>query len=129
MFVKFTKDNGPVQPWELLPAAADHYVPGQALTVTGGKLTAVAEAMTTTPEYICQAKVEAADGQMIPVIRTASDIIFETTLSAATDGAVVGAKLEVTGGGLEVDGTAAGSFELVYVGGIAKGSVVRGRFL
>ena len=64
----------------------------------------------------------------MPVIRVADDVIYETQLSAAASSAAIGSKLEVSSGGLQVDATAAGSFEVVFLGGTAIGDTVRGRF-
>lgn len=128
MFYKYSSDHGQ-QPWELLPVAEGTYKAGQALTVTGGKLAALSTASKVTPGYICMADITAAEGEQVPVIRVQSSDIYETTLTAETATAAIGAKLEVSAGGLGVDGTAAGTFELVYAEGTAADSVVRGRFL
>lgn len=127
MFIPHSYDNA-LQPWEYLPAAAGTYQVGQTLTVTSGKLAAINSASTTTPPYICMAEVTAADGEAIPVIRVRNEIIFETTLSAASASAAIGTKLQVAAQGLEVNGAAAGTFEVVYIEGTAAGSIVRGRF-
>lgn len=129
MFVPHTTDQGHVQPWEYLPAAAGTYEPGQLLTVAGGKLAAISAARTTTPEYVCMAAVTAEPGDPVPVLRVNRGTIYETTLSAAAANAVTGTKLEISAGGLEADGTAAGTFEVVFIDGTAKGDTVRGRFL
>lgn len=127
MFIPHSYDNG-LQPWEYLPAAAGTYQVGQALTVTSGKLAAIKSASTTTPPYICMAEVTVADGEAIPVIRVRNEIIFETTLSAASASAAIGTKLQVAAQGLEVNGADTGTFDVVYIEGTAAGSIVRGRF-
>ena len=131
MFVLVKSNTGAMLPWEYLGAAADTYQAGQMLTVTGGKLTKLSAASTTTPPYLCMADVTAADGQVIPVIRVDGDFIFETTLKAAASGAVIGTKLQVEADGLTASKPSAGSgtFEVVYLEGTAAGNVVRGRFV
>lgn len=121
-------DSSSRQPWEYLPAAAGTYKAGQALTVTDGKLTAIKAAHTTTPPYICMADATVEDGQNLPVIRVTDKVIYETTLSADAADAVVGTKLQVSAGGLEVDAAAAGTFEVTAIEGTAAGSTVYGRF-
>lgn len=131
MFVPVKSNTGAMLPWEYLGAAADTYQAGQMLTVTGGKLTKLSAASTTTPPYLCMADVTAADGQVIPVIRVDGDFIFETILKAAASGAVIGTKLQVEADGLTASKPSAGSgtFEVVYLEGTAAGNVVRGRFV
>ncbi len=129
MFVPVTHDSGSVLPWEYLPAAAGTYQVGQMVGVTGGKITALSAASKTTPQYLCMANITAATGDNIPVTRVAKDAIYETTLSAEDADIAAGTLLEVSAGGLQADGTAAGSFEVVYADGNAAGSMVRGRFL
>lgn len=129
MFLPHVNDRGTHQPWEYLPAAAGTYSVGQLLNVSGGKLVALSAASKTTPPYLCQANITVEAGENVPVTRVTNDVIFETTLSAAADGAVIGSKLEVSAGGKQADAAAAGNFELVYVEGTAVGSTVRGRFV
>ena len=127
MFLPHVHDKGTHQPWEYLPAAAGSYSVGQLLNVSGGKLTAVTAASTTTPPYLCQANITVEDGANVPVTRVSDDVIYETTLSAAAASATIGTKLQITSGGKQVDAGSAGSFEVVYIEGTAAGSIVRGR--
>ena len=115
--------------WEYLPAAAGTYQAGQALTVASGKLAAISAARTTTPEYICMADATVAAGDLVPVIRVDKDIELETSLSAAASSMVMGTKLQITKGGLQVDAAAEGSFEVKSYEGTAAGAAVIGRFL
>ena len=128
MFTPFKIDGG-LQPWEYMPAKAGTYQGGQMLNASAGLLTPVSTVSTTTPGYLCMADITVAEGESIPVIRVRGNTIFETTLSAAAASAKIGSKLEVSAGGLAVDATAAGSFELTYVDGTAQGSMVMGRFV
>ncbi len=128
-FLPVKTDTGASTPWEHLTAAAGAYKVGQLLSVTGGKLTAITAASTTTPPYVCMADATVADGELLPVVRVNEDAIYETTLSAAAASAKVGTKLEVSAGGLEADAAATGTFEVVTImEGTAKGDTVRGRF-
>lgn len=123
------KQEKGLQGWEYIPAAAGSYEVGQALTVSGGKVAKIGAALKTTPNYVSVARKVLADGENLPVMRVKPDIIWQTELSAETAGAVVGAKLEVSAGGMTVDGTAAGTFEVVYAQGTEAGSKVTGRFV
>ena len=129
MFSPHKNGTGAVLPWEYIPAAAGTYEAGQLLQVSGGKLTAIAAAATTTPPYLCMGSITVADGDVIPVTRIAADVIYASTLSEAADAAVVGTKLRISAGGKEVDAGAAGSFELVALEGTKAGDVVYGRFV
>lgn len=129
MFHVHTSDCGAVQPWEYLPAAAGEYQAGQLVNVTGGNVTALIGASTTTPGYLCMADVTVEHGELVPVTRVSRDAVYETTLSAEAASANVGSKLQVSAGGLQVDAGAAGTFELKYMDGTAAGDMVRGRFL
>ena len=128
MFTPFKNDGG-LQPWEYLPAKEGTYQGGQLLNASAGMLTPVSSASTTTPGYLCMADITVAEGESIPVIRVRGNTIFETTLSAEAASAKIGSKLEVSAGGMAVDATAEGSFELTYVDDTAQGSMVLGRFV
>lgn len=128
MFVQHKRDTAGVLPWEYLPAAAGTYQAGQMLTLANGKLAALAAATNTTPEYLCCGSITAAAGDIVPVVRVRNDTIFAAPLTAAAATATVGTKLEVSAGGLGVDGTAAGTFEVVALEGTAAGDTVYGRF-
>ena len=128
MFLPHSHDKGALQPWEYLPAAAGTYQVGQLLDVTGGKLTAISAAKTTTPAYVCMAKKTVEADEILPVQRIAKDVIYETHLSAEAEAATVGTKLRISAGGMKADAGAAGTFEVVYIEGTTEGAVVRGRF-
>lgn len=121
--------NTAVSGWEYYPAAAGSYKVGQLLNAAGGKLAPIEAASKTTPGYVCMADVTVADADTIPVQRIVKDGIYATTLSAETAGAVIGGKLEVSAGGLQADGAAAGTFEVVWAEGTAAGCEVWGRFI
>ena len=120
--------TGVLRPWEQLPAAAGTYVAGQLVDADGGTVKPLTGASTKTPGYLCMADVTLTEGQLLPVARISKDEVYVTQLSAETAGATIGAKLQVSAGGLQVDGGAAGTFEVVCVGGTAAGSEIHGRF-
>lgn len=121
--------TGVLQPWEQYPAAAGTYTVGQLVNAAGGKVSPIAEASATTPGYLCMANVTLEEGQLLPVARVVKDEIYITKLSVETAGAVVGGKLQVSAGGLQVDGAATGTFEVVWAEGTAAGNEVHGRFI
>lgn len=120
--------RGNLQPWEQMPAAAGTYKAGQLLNISGGKLAAISAACKTTPAYLCMADKTVEAGENLPVARVSNDAIYVTTLSAEATTATIGTMLEVSAGGMQADGTAAGTFEVVYIEGTAAGSEVHGRF-
>lgn len=128
MFLPHSTDTGAVLPWEYLPAAEGSYQAGQLLNASGGTLTPVSTASKTTPGYLCMANITVTAGQLVPVTRIQRTAIYETTLSAEAASADVGSLLQVSAGGLQADAAAAGSFEVTYIEGTAKDSLVRGRF-
>lgn len=126
MFTPYTRDTGKLQPWEHLPAAAGTFQIGQALTVSDGVL--VSMSGTQRPDYISMYQGTTTQDQIIPVIRVTERLVFETTLTAEAATAKLGSKLQVSDGGLGVDGDAEGAFHVSYIEGTAADSVVRGRF-
>ena len=128
MFVIHKHDTASRQPWEYIPAAAGTYEAGQAVSVSGGQIAPIEAALKTTPPYVCMADATVTEGQVLPVIRVTDKAIYATELSADAAAAVVGTKLEVSAGGLQVDAAATGTFEIVYIEATAAGSVVHGRF-
>lgn len=134
MFLPVKSDTGAVLPWEYLEAGAETYQAGQLLAISDGKLAKVTT-LTEVPAYLCMAnKTVAAEDEgttnaLLPVTRIQEGAIYETTLSAAAEGAKPGVKAQIAEGGLETDGTEGGAFELVQVFGTAKGDTVRGRWV
>lgn len=129
MFTIYSHDTGARQPWEYMPAAAGTYKAGQILNAADGYVAPLTVALKTKPHYICMADVTVEEGQNIPVIRVTDNVVYETTLSADAAAAKVGSKLEVSAGGLAVDATAEGVFEVVHIEDTKAGSVVTGRFI
>ena len=128
-FTVHKSDTGAVPPNEYLPAAVGTYEVGQMLTMTDGVLAPLASATTTTPPYICQSKTEIKEaGEKLTVNRVSKDVIYLTSLSAASAAAVPGGRLRVSEGGKQVS-TGAGTFEIVSIDGTAIDSAVRGRFV
>lgn len=129
MFRVKKSDNGSVQPWEYMAAAAGTYKAGQALSVAAGVVAPQEAALATTPPYICQADITVEAGGIVPVCRVSKDRIYAAPLTDAAAAAVVGTKLRVSAGGLGVDAGADGSFEVTYIEDTAAGAIVQGRFL
>ena len=131
MFNPHTNDTGAVLPWEYMKAKAGTYKAGQLLNASGGKLNPIGAATgAAKPGYLCMANVTVPEGgSVIPVTRIQSTTIYETQLSAKAENAAEGSKLQVSAGGLQVDATAAGCFEVNYIESTEAGAVVRGRFI
>ena len=128
-FLVHKSDIGAVPPNEYLPASVGEYTAGQLLKMDGGKLASIDAAMTTIPPYVCATEKEVAEsGDVLAVNRINRDLIYETSLSAASAAAAPGGKLQITSGGLQVS-TGTGPFEIVSLDGTAADSVVRGRFV
>ena len=70
MFVPVKSNTGAMLPWEYLGAAADTYQAGQMLTVTGGKLTKLSAASTTTPPSIKRVWVDTFRANRISWVTT-----------------------------------------------------------
>ena len=128
MFTPHKRDTAGALPWEYLPAAAGTYQAGQLLKLADGALAPASAASTTTLPYLCMADITVEEGGNVPVCRVRNDTIFQTTLSAAAADAKVGTRLQIAAGGLAVNASAAGSFEVTALEGTAAGDTVWGRF-
>lgn len=104
-FLPFSYDDGQPRPWEYLPCGAITPKVGMALTQTSGNL-AIATG-TTKPTYISMIDCASAltAGDIIPVIRVDSGIIFETTNTASLSGVTKGQKVTLHTDGLKVTAT------------------------
>lgn len=127
-FMIHSTDDGRTPAVEYLPAGAITPRVGLALTQTGGLL--VSAVGTTAPSYIsmCERGQACEAGELIPVIRAAGDIIFETAFSADADSVSLGDKVTISADGLSVTATAGGPAEVVYIDGTKNGSMCRVRF-
>lgn len=125
-FTQFQLKDGHV-PFEYMQAGALTLEIGTALTVTAGKL-ALATA-TTAPTYISQFLGTTVDGDIIPVTRVQSEMIYETELSVASADIAVGKKytIDATGGKITATDTG-GVAEVTALEGTAVGSKVLVRF-
>ena len=129
MFRIHSVDDGRNVPIEYLPVSAMTPKFGTAMAMSSGKLALATGA--TRPQYISMVEKDAActDGDIIPVIRVDSDIIFETTAQAALTSVNLGDKVTIHTDGAQVTATtASGVAEVVYMDGSAAGSMVRVRF-
>lgn len=131
MFYIHTTDDGRNPPFEYLPCSAIAPKIGQAMTLnTSGQLALATGA--TKPTYIsmCETATAVEAGTVIPVIRVAPDIIFETTASAAITSIKPGNKLTIHTDASQVTATTTdGVAEVVETDGTAAGSKVRVRFV
>lgn len=129
-FIPYSYDDGQPRPWEYLPCGAITPKVGMALVQSSGNL-AIATG-TTKPTYISMVDKDSActAGDIIPVIRVDSGIIFETTNSASLSGVNVGQKVTLhASSGMQITATTtSGVAELVYKEADASGSVCRVRF-
>lgn len=128
-FLPYMVDDGSVPPWEYQPAEAITPKIGLCLAfdAASGQLE-----ISETPEYICMMDASGAvtAGDLIPVIRIDSGIIFETELDDATS-FEVGAAVDVDATGLLVDANSSSDqvFQLTWMAGQSSGDKVRGRFV
>ena len=124
-FMIYSVDDGRVPSFHEIPCAIDGVKPGIALTLASG--TAVLATATTKPSYIA---VGIPRNGFVQAIRVDSDIVFETTCSAAVTSVDIGTKLTLHTDGAQVTATATnGIAELVYKeSGGASGCAVRVRF-
>ncbi len=130
-FLIHSYDDGQIRPWEYLPCDDIAISVGMALTMSSGHL--VKATGTTKPTYISMTDATVAtDGDLVPVVRIDSGIIFETTNTAAMSDVGIGAKVTLHTDGLQVTATtASGVAEIVAKDAAAdagSGGVVRVRF-
>ena len=105
-FLLYSTDDGRVPPIEYLPCSAITPKVGMALVVSAGNL-AVARSVNA-PKYISLfgAASTLNGGTIIPVMRVGSDMILETTLSAAGTSLNIGDKVTLHAtNGLQVTAT------------------------
>lgn len=129
-FMIHTTDDGRIPPYEYLPCGAITPKIGMALYQdTNGNL-AIATG-TTAPTYIsmCERETACTAGDIIPVIRVNSDIVFETGFSAAATALKLGNLVTLDTTGLRVTATTTGGVaEVVSIEGTAIGDSCRVRF-
>lgn len=128
MFYIHTVDDGRNPPHEYRPAS--EFVPkaGMALKMEEGKLAAASGADAVSCVSMCEREAACAEGELIPVIRASSDIIFETTAQAALSAVNPGDKVQLHTDGMQVTATTGGAAEVVWKAGDEVGDAVRVRF-
>lgn len=122
-------NQGHMQGWEYLPAAAITPKVGLALTQSSGKLAVASN--TTRPTYICMMEADAAvvAGTIIPVIAVDDNALYDTTNSAAFTSINVGDKVTLDSTGMKVTATTTnGVAQVVYIEGTAVGSKITVKF-
>lgn len=128
-FLIHSVDDGHVPAWEYLPCSAITPKVGMALVRSSGNLVLASGA--TKPEFISMVERESAvsAGDIIPVIRVDSEIVFETVSSAAMSSIKAGDKVTLASDGLRVTATKTdGVAEVVDIIDAASGGAVRVRF-
>ena len=112
-----------------VPATAEEsYTPGEAL-VFGEDGTVTKCAGAVTPDFICQEKTTAAEGDYLAATLVHDQQLLEVPLQAAGTALVVGNKVTVGTDGLSVTATTTGgTFLITEILGTAVGDLVRGYF-
>jgi len=130
LFELASKLHGSTAPFEYLPGTdGEAYVLGEALALSGGKLTKCGA--TAVPEFICQKTVTASTpaNARIPVMRVTAEQEFETKFAAAPTGINAGNAVTIHTDGLFVTATTEGGvFKVSKMLGTAQDSRVRGYF-
>lgn len=134
-FLIHSTDDGRIPSFEYLPCSAITPKIGLALYQNAGNL-ALANG-GTKPTYICMTERSSAvaAGTIIPVIRVAPDIIFETIFSEAATNVKIGNRVTISTNGDKITKTQTdsssnpiGVAEIVWMEGAANGSKCRVRF-
>ena len=129
-FKVYATDKGNVPTIEYLPCGAITPKVGMALVQTSGNL-AIATG-TDKPTYIsmCEKDSACTAGDIIPVLRVAPDMIFETSFSADPTAVNLGDKVTLhASSGMQVTATTtSGVAEVIYKDGNASGDMCRVRF-
>ncbi len=129
MFLIHTVDDGRNPPHEYLAASAE-LTPkvGMALKTEEGKLKTATAADEVRYVSMCEREAPCEEGELIPVIRAGSDIIFETASEGAPDSVNVGDKVQLHTDGMKVTTTTGGCAEVVYKDSDEDGAMMRVRF-
>lgn len=130
-------EDGEVRPWAYLPAKAGTYKVGQALVMdaTNGYLAPVASGVGEDTDegkhYVSMSdRVLAANGDILPVVATDDQMVWEIPLQAATSGLKVGAAYTLYTDGMQLTGTTTkGCFTVLEIDGTAAGDKVRGKLV
>lgn len=124
--------DGEVRPWQYLPADDDTYTVGQALVLQSGHLVTVSSGVGEDTDegihYVCMADTTiATDGDLLPVVQSEEEIIWEAPLSVQSASIAVGNVYTLNTDGTAVTATATkGCFKVVSFDGTAAGDLVRG---
>ncbi len=128
-------EDGAVRPWAYLPAKAGTYKVGQAcvMDTTNGYLTPVAsgvgEDIDEGKHYVSMSDVVvAANGDILPVVPSDDQLIWEIPLNAANTSIKVGAAYTLHTDGMKLTNTTTkGCFTVLSFDGTAAGDLVRGK--
>ncbi|MCD8377075.1 MAG: hypothetical protein LUD69_09050 [Oscillospiraceae bacterium] len=115
-FYLYSTDDNRVPGVEYLPCGAITPKAGMLLTLSGGLLALCGG--TTAPSYLsmCQRDEACQEGEIIPVLRVGSDMIFEAPGSVSLAALVPGDLVSVGADGLTLTATTTGGVaEVVHV--------------
>ena len=128
-FYLYSNTGGHVPSISYLPCSAITPKMGMAMVQSSGNLAAASG--TNKPTYICMTERKSActAGDLIPVIRVSSDMVFDTTASAALTSVNLGDKVTLSADGMQVTATTTGGIaEIVWQEAQTEGSHVHVRF-
>lgn len=113
-------NQGHMQGWERLPAAAITPKVGMALVFSSGKLTSASG--STKPQYISmmESSAQLTAGTEIPVIRVQPDALYAVPSAIDSNDAAIGAMVQIASGGMGVNKTTSGPCEIVSKPATAK---------
>lgn len=130
-------EDGAVRPWAYIPAKAGTYKVGQALVMdaTNGYLvpvsSGVGEDIDEGKHYVSMSDVTlAANGDVLPVVASDDQMVWEIPLQAANTGLKIGAAYTLHTSGMTLTNTTTkGCFTVVAFDGTAAGDLVRGKLV
>ena len=113
------------EPASLPATVGEAYAFGEALVITGGKLTKCGVAVK--PTHICGVNIAAAAASdYIPCVEVTPNMVFETTINEDPSALVVGAKVEISADAMEVTADTASGVATInnLLGATAAGDAV-----
>lgn len=127
MFIPKFYLDGAADCWERMPADAGTYEIGEALVLSGGKLTVCPA--NSKPEYICMCRAEVESGEDIAVIAVSDQTQYESEFSEQNADAQIGGCYQISADGGAVTATGGGACMVLHFEGTEQGSCVVVRFV